>query len=623
MPKMMPPDFDPEWSPVSEEIVFRAVQENLPDDWYVFHSFHFISDDRQGKKHDGEIDFLFYHPIEGIVVMEVKGGAISYRDNQWYQNDKPIDPVNQAKRNKYFVQELLTEGLKRECTLKIAHAFCFPSCQGSQNWPASMRGFVVTADSLPQIELMLKAMLDEIPYRATAENPIPKEDDVLQILSPYLDFGTPISEETNNKATNKTFKLTDQQSSALDILEGFQSLLVQGCAGAGKTVLAVKLAQRLSVRDKKVLLLCFNQLLAKHLQKQVEFFPKIKAAAFFEFCIETIGIPEEQISKYRTNPRLYSEVLPQLLYKYLYSHPGFYFDAIIVDEGQDFTKEAWDIIPKLNVDGGEFFVFCDPEQNIFNDELALPDFGPLQIVLKKNCRNTKKIFEAMKPYGPRNAECSPISPEGVAVRKFTGNCRKLLESELNRPFGLDVPLIMTYNSTVYGYLVDANKNVLGLFNPSKTRVATYLYGPFGQKLSESGTIAANNPLQFSSEQFDADLDLVYYNFRYYFPAIGKWLTKDPIGERGGWNLYAFCGNNAVNTWDEFGFEDCCLGEKEFIEVQTYITGANPNSLDYLNNIPPDMTSYFIDIAQDVVIDLLKQKDITAARAAPTTAPIAI
>ena len=128
-----------------------------------------------------------------------------------------------------------------------------------------------------------------------------------------------------------------------------------------------------------------------------------------------------------------------------------------------------------------------------------------------------------------------------------------LNTILWQPFGLDVPLIMTYNSTVYGYLVDANKNVLGLFNPSKTRVATYLYGPFGQKLSESGTIAANNPLQFSSEQFDADLGLVYYNFRYYFPAIGKWLTTDPIGEEGGWNLYAFCGNNAVNTWDRWGF----------------------------------------------------------------------
>ena len=131
-----------------------------------------------------------------------------------------------------------------------------------------------------------------------------------------------------------------------------------------------------------------------------------------------------------------------------------------------------------------------------------------------------------------------------------------------QPFGADVPLIMTYGSTNYGYLVDANKNVLGLFNPSQSRVATYLYGPFGQIISSSGTIAANNPIRFSSEQFDADLGLVYYNYRYYFPAIGKWLTKDPIGEMGGWNLYAFCGNNAVNTWDRWGqiYENKSLNE---------------------------------------------------------------
>ena len=61
MPKMMPPDFSPERSPVSEEIVFRSVQEYLPDVWYVLHSFHFTSDDPQGRKKDGEIDILFYH----------------------------------------------------------------------------------------------------------------------------------------------------------------------------------------------------------------------------------------------------------------------------------------------------------------------------------------------------------------------------------------------------------------------------------------------------------------------------------------------------------------------------------------------------------------------------------
>lgn len=430
MPKMMPPIYDPEWTPESEEVVFRAVQENLSDEWYVFHSFHFISNDRQGKKHDGEIDFLFYHPIEGIVVMEVKGGAISYLDNQWYQNGRPIEPVNQATRNKYFVQDLLSEGLKRPASLKIAHAFCFPTCQGKKEWPVSVRGVVVTADSLPQIELILRDILADTPYRATAENPIPKKEDVLRILSPYLDFGSKLS-TSKDKAKN-TFKLTDQQSSALDILEGFKSLLVRGCAGAGKTVMAIKLAQRLSVRGKNVLLLCFNQLLAKHLQRQTEDFPGITAAAFFEFCIETIGIPEEQIAQYRTNPRLYSEVLPQLLRKHLYNHPDLCFDAVIVDEGQDFTKEAWEVISLLHVEDGEFFVFCDPEQNIFNDELTLPDFGPLQIVLKKNCRNTRQIFEAMKPYGPHDAECSDASPDGVAVREFTGNCHEMLASELKR-----------------------------------------------------------------------------------------------------------------------------------------------------------------------------------------------
>ena len=41
---------DRDGAPVSEEIVFRAAQERLPDDWYVFHSFHFTSDDLQGRR---------------------------------------------------------------------------------------------------------------------------------------------------------------------------------------------------------------------------------------------------------------------------------------------------------------------------------------------------------------------------------------------------------------------------------------------------------------------------------------------------------------------------------------------------------------------------------------------
>ena len=97
------------------------------------------------------------------------------------------------------------------------------------------------------------------------------------------------------------------------------------------------------------------------------------------------------------------------------------------------------------------------------------------------------------------------------------------------------------------------------FNPSQSRVATYLYGPFGQIISSSGTIATNNPIRFSSEQFDADLGLVYYNYRYYSPELGRWLSKDPIGEKGGKNLYLMCGNSVVNVWDMLGQKELRAG----------------------------------------------------------------
>ena len=51
-----------------------------------------------------------------------------------------------------------------------------------------------------------------------------------------------------------------------------------------------------------------------------------------------------------------------------------------------------------------------------------------------------------------------------------------------------------------------------------------------------------NPFRFSSEHYDSELDLVYYNYRHYSPSLGRFLSRDPIEEQGGLNLYAFVGN---------------------------------------------------------------------------------
>ena len=119
--------------------------------------------------------------------------------------------------------------------------------------------------------------------------------------------------------------------------------------------------------------------------------------------------------------------------------------------------------------------------------------------------------------------------------------------------GLDTPLAMhnVADSTTCYYRVGANKNVMALTS-GKNVVAQYEYSPFGTTITQTGDMAAVNPFRFSSEYHDDETGLVYYNYRYYNPTLGKWISRDPIGENGGENLYGVVNNNPANTADTLG-----------------------------------------------------------------------
>ncbi len=123
------------------------------------------------------------------------------------------------------------------------------------------------------------------------------------------------------------------------------------------------------------------------------------------------------------------------------------------------------------------------------------------------------------------------------VQKFTWNGERILSV-------FDVS-----TSTAYSCLHDANKNVTELLDGSGNIAAHYEYSPFGKVTVSTGAYASANPFRFSSEYADDETGLVYYNFRYYSPDIGKWLSRDPIAELGGQNLSAYNKNRAINAWD--------------------------------------------------------------------------
>jgi RHS repeat-associated protein len=94
-----------------------------------------------------------------------------------------------------------------------------------------------------------------------------------------------------------------------------------------------------------------------------------------------------------------------------------------------------------------------------------------------------------------------------------------------------------------GTLVNASTGVLG---------ASYEYNAFGEPLRTTGTYAKTNPIRFSTKYTDNETGLIYYGFRYYDARNGRFINRDPIEERGGMNLYGFCGNDGVNQWDYLG-----------------------------------------------------------------------
>ncbi len=100
---------------------------------------------------------------------------------------------------------------------------------------------------------------------------------------------------------------------------------------------------------------------------------------------------------------------------------------------------------------------------------------------------------------------------------------------------------------------DGNGNVVGWTDAANgAATARYEYGPFGEAIRRTGTLAAQNPFRWSTKYTDDETDLVYYGYRYYSPSMGRWISRDPIEEEGGNNLHGFAQNDSVGRFDITG-----------------------------------------------------------------------
>lgn len=189
-------------------------------------------------------------------------------------------------------------------------------------------------------------------------------------------------------------QLTQDQFKVLNFIKKMNRVRISGCAGSGKTLVAAEKAIRLSKQGIQALVLCHNPNLSLKIRKLVSGH-QVLVAAFGPF-IRSLA-RHQNLSQMGWNK--YYEPLPEELEMALQviEHQSITFDAVIVDEAQDFREDWWIIIDTVLAKSKNpiFYIFHDDNQALLPFRASYPIEEPV-VDLSKNCRNGGKIFDFIK-----------------------------------------------------------------------------------------------------------------------------------------------------------------------------------------------------------------------------------
>ena len=145
----------------AEQRVFDALK-SLRSPWQVFPTVEWRLLRGEGEA-IGEADLVIFHPQLGLVIFEIKAGAVYVKDGQWlYASGLMMkqSPFSQARRNRYALIDNLVQRLDKSAfdLLTITHAVWFPDIYWSGPLPSSeapSRAFLLDRDALIKPEKYL------------------------------------------------------------------------------------------------------------------------------------------------------------------------------------------------------------------------------------------------------------------------------------------------------------------------------------------------------------------------------------------------------------------------------------------------------------------------------------
>lgn len=218
--------------------------------------------------------------------------------------------------------------------------------------------------------------------------------------------------------------VTEEQFQVLKFLRDHRRVSICGCAGSGKTLLAMEKASRLDAAGLRTLILCHNPYLADFIREGLRY-TGVRVEAFCQW----IRSLTEDVSRERSWTHFDEPTSDELGLAFDRLFLSKRYDAVIVDEAQDFADEWWTVAETSleSQKSGHFYIFYDSNQALLPFRARYP-ITESPVSLQVNCRNSQEIAIALSHFA-KHAKSDPRLIGGT----FT--CHQFIKGEEDRALG--------------------------------------------------------------------------------------------------------------------------------------------------------------------------------------------
>ncbi len=408
----------------AERRLYEGFLEQLDEAFVIYHSVDWVVGGRAGPD-EGEADFVITHPELGLLALEVKGGRVAYDPGtrRWSQTGHSgthgldEDPFHQSKGAMHSLVRIL-EGQPGWDRWKPSYGFGVAFPDGRYETAAHPGAPVEIVIDRHDLTRLAERVPEVMGTWARARRRFGEEG--MEAISKALGFSVEIRTPLRlrfDEEDKKIVELTSDQAWVLAFVLHRRRAAVTGPAGSGKTVLALSVAKQLATAGRRTLLTCFNRRLGEHLRASVAGFGEIDATTFHQLCVQLakeagVELPPEEAGP---GSPYFEHRLPEALAEAA-TLLGPRYDAIVVDEAQDFREWWWPALLSLHTDpdAGLLYVFADDNQNLYGGALPVGEedtVGPISL----NLRNTKQIGEFVSVFYKGEQEPIARGPEGEPV----------------------------------------------------------------------------------------------------------------------------------------------------------------------------------------------------------------